>query len=123
MKNTLTDLNNCLFDTIEKRSCRMTEEEKAIRNRAVSIREMTDVQICEFIDRTYGKGMEEGARLAQSQAKAKPEDAIANVRKFIDYLTEKTGSGNRIGKGTILQLNRELENAIKSGLFSGEVNK
>ena len=67
--------------------------------------------------------MEEGARLAQSQAKAKPEDAIAHVRKFIDYLTEKTGSGNRIGKGTILQLNRELENAIKNGLFSGEVAK
>lgn len=84
---------------------------------------MTDAQLCEFIDRTYGKGMEEGARLAQSQTKAKPEDAIAHVRKFIDYLTEKTGCGNRIGKGTILQLNRELENAIKSGLFSGEVNK
>ena len=84
---------------------------------------MTDAQLCEFIDRTYGKGMEEGARLAQGQAKAKPEDAIAHVRKFIDYLTEKTGCGNRIGKGTILQLNRELENAIKSGLFSAEVNK
>jgi len=107
----------------KKRSCRMTEEEKAIHNRAVSIRKMTDAQLCEFIDRTYGKGMEEGARLAQSQAKAKPEDAIAHVRKFIDYLTEKTGCGNRIGKGTIMQLNRELENAIKSGLFSAEVNK
>jgi hypothetical protein len=108
---------------MKKRSCRMTEEEKAIHNRAVSIRKMTDAQLCEFIDRTYGKGMEEGAKLAQSQVKAKPEDAITHVRRFIDYLTEKTGSGNRIGKGTILQLNRELENAIKSGLFSGEVSK
>jgi len=106
---------------MKKRSCRMTEEEKAIHNRAVSIRKMTDAQLCEFIDRTYGKGMEEGAKLAQSRAQAKPEDAVDHVRKFIDYLTEKTGSGNRIGKGTILQLNRELENAIKDGLFSGEV--
>lgn len=105
----------------KKRSCRMTEEERAIHNRAVSIRKMTDAQLCEFIDRTYGKGMEEGAKLAQAQTK--PEDAITHVRRFIDYLTEKTGCGNRIGKGTILQLNRELENAIKSGLFSGEVNK
>lgn len=105
----------------KKRSCRMTEEEKAIHNRAVSIRKMTDAQLCEFIDRTYGKGMEEGAKLVQSRAQAKPEDAVDHVRKFIDYLTEKTGSGNRIGKGTILQLNRELENAIKGGLFPGEV--
>jgi len=109
----------------KKRACRMTEEERAIHNRAVSIRKMTYAQLCEFIDRTYGKGMEEGAKLAlaQSKVQAKPEDAIAHVRKFIDYLTEKTGCGNRIGKGTIMQLNRELENAIKSGLFSGEVNK
>ena len=67
--------------------------------------------------------MEEGARLAQTKAQTKPEDAVTHVKKFIDYLTEKTGSGNRIGKGTILQLNRELENAIKNGLFSGEVAK
>ena len=108
---------------MKKRSCRMTDEERAIHNRAVSIRKMTDAQLCEFIDRTYGKGMEEGARLAQTKAQTKPEDAVTHVKKFIDYLTEKTGSGNRIGKGTILQLNRELENAIKNGLFSGEVAK
>ena len=108
---------------MKKRSCRMTEEERAIHNRAVSIRKMTDAQLCEFIDRTYGKGMEEGAKLVQSRAQAKPEDAVDHVMKFIDYLTEKTGCGNRIGKGTIMQLNRELENAIKSGLFSGEVGE
>lgn len=108
---------------MKKRSCRMTEEEKAIHNRAVSIRKMTDAQICELIDRTYGKGMEEGARLAQTREQAKPADATAQVKKFIDYLTERTGSGNRIGRGTILQLNRELENAIDSGLFTKEGDK
>jgi hypothetical protein len=34
-------------------------------------------------------------------------------------LTGRVGTGNRIGKGTILQLNRELETAKKDGLFSG----
>jgi len=104
---------------MKKRACRMTEEEKAMHNRAVKLKKMTDAQLCEFIDRTYGKGMDEGARLAQVKAQAAPIDGAGYVKQFIDYLTEKTGSGNRIGPGTILQLNRELENAIVSGLFAG----
>ncbi len=34
---------------MKKRACRMTEEEKAMHNRAVKIRKMTETQHCEFI--------------------------------------------------------------------------
>lgn len=105
---------------MKKRSCRMTEEEKAMHSRAVKLKKMTDAQLCEFIDHTYGKGMEEGAKLAQVREQAAPVNGAGQVKRFIDYLTEKTGSGNRIGRGTILQLNRELEKAISGGLFTEE---
>jgi len=98
----------------------MTEEEKAMHNRAVRIKKMTDAQLCDFIDRTYGKGMEEGTKLAQAKTQVELIDGAGQVKRFIDYLTEKTGSGNRIGRGTILQLNRELEKAISGGLFTEE---
>lgn len=105
---------------MKKRNCRMTEEEKAMHDRAVKIKKMTDAQICDFIDRTYGKGMEEGTKLAQVQQTPAPEDTANQAEKFISYLESRTGSGNRIGHGTILQLKRELENATGSGLFSKE---
>ena len=108
---------------MKKRTCRMTEEEKAMHGRAVKLKKMTDAQLCEFIDHTYGKGMEEGAKLAQVRKREKPEDSAGQVIKFIDYLTARIGSGNRIGHGTILQLNRELENAINSGLFAGKAHQ
>jgi len=104
---------------MKKKNCRMTSEEKTMHERAVKIRKMTDAQLCDLIDRTYGRGMEEGTRLAQAQQEH--VDAVGLVKKFIQYLEGRTGSGNRIGCGTILQLNRELENAIKNRLFYGEV--
>lgn len=96
---------------MKKRACRMTEEEKAMHDRAVKLKKMTDAQLCEFIDHTYGKGMEEGTKLAQLQERPKEvTDRTDQVQKFIEYLERRTGSGNRIGRGTILQLNRELDN-------------
>ncbi len=108
---------------MKKRACRMTEEEKAMHDRAVKLKKMTDAQLCEFIDHTYGKGMEEGTKLAQINKQEEPTEAIDPVKKFIEYLEGRTGTGNRIGRGTILQLNRELENAINRGLFTGEATR
>lgn len=104
----------------KKRNCRMTDEEKKMHERAIKLRKMTDAQLCEFIDHTYGKGMEEGTKLAQLQEKPGQTKGADPVKKFIEWLEGRTGSGNRIGRGTILQLNRELENAIDGGLFNQE---
>ncbi len=106
----------------KKRNCRMTDEEKKMHERAIKLRKMTDAQLCEFVDRTYGRGMEEGAKLAEANIQKAQEmtvDGAVSVKAFIEYLTARVGTGNRIGKGTILQLNRELETAKKDGMFSG----
>ena len=104
---------------MKKRNCRKTEEEKAVHDRAVSIRKMTDAQICEFIDHTYQRGVAEGAELAASSSTQAAADGGASARKFITFLEGRVGSGNRIDKGTILYLSRELEAAQAAGLFSG----
>ena len=88
-----------------------------MHDRAVSIRKMTDAQICEFIDHTYQRGVAEGAELAASSS-TQAADGGASARKFITFLEGRVGSGNRIGKGTILYLSRELEAAQAAGLFS-----
>lgn len=99
-----------------KKNSKMTEEERAMHDRAVRIRKMTDEQLCEFIDHTYGKGMEEGTRIAGGKMPEFPSpDEV--VRKFIDYLEARVGSGNRIGRGTLLYLTRELDNAIAEGIL------
>ena len=99
-----------------KRNCRRDTEEKSIHERAVRLRKMTDAQICEFIDHTYQRGVSKGAELAAAQAA--PPDGGAAGRKFIAFLESRVGSGNRIGKGTILYLNRELEVAHAAGVFT-----
>lgn len=107
----------------KKRNCRMTSEEKEMHERAVNLKKMTDAQLCEFVDRTYGRGMEEGAKLAEASHLKEPkatQDGAATVKVFISYLAEQVGTGNRIGNGTILQLNRELEKAERNGVFREE---
>lgn len=101
---------------MKKKSCRMTEEEKSMHERAVRVRKMTDAQICDLIDHTYGRGMEEGAKLAGKSEAKQPTDEAA--KKFIAYLEGRTGTGNRIGKGTIIYLSRELESAKEAGVFA-----
>ena len=106
---------------MKKRNCRMTDQERAIHEKAVKIKKMTDAQVCDFIDRTYTKGLEDGKKITRPAAiTLTPEDGATHAKRFIEYLQGRTGTGNRIGLGTILQLNRELDNAIKSGLFKRE---
>ncbi|MDR1630062.1 MAG: hypothetical protein LBS36_07620 [Oscillospiraceae bacterium] len=107
----------------KKRNCRMTDDERQMHERAVRIRKMTDAQICEFIDRTYGKGMEEGSRLVEMDTKRQNSELVdgsEHVKTFIAFLKDRVGTGNRIGNGAILQLNRELESAQRNGIFGGQ---
>lgn len=101
-------------------NCRMTAEEKRIHKTAVRLKRMTDAQLCDFINKTYGRGMEDGAKHVKSPVSVETQSGAEYVKTFIEWLTERIGSGNRIGKGTVLQLNRELEKAEKDGLFKLE---
>ncbi len=103
-----------------KKNCRMTEAERAIHDRAVSIRKMTDRQICEFVDRQYSNGMGEGIKVAKQDAKATKNEAEA-ITKFIEYLTGKVGTGNGIGNGTIYRLKKELQAAVTDEIIRGTV--
>ena len=86
-----------------------------MHEKAVRIRKMTDAQISAFISDTYQDGMEAGAKLASAQTAS--ADGGAAAAKFLEFLEERVGSGNRIGKGTILYLHRELETAQATGIF------
>ena len=101
-----------------KKNCRMTEEERAMHDRAVRIRKKTDQQICEFVDRQHSVGIDEGIRLAHETAENTRDDA-ALINKFIDYLENKKGSGNGIGGGTIYRLRKEIANAVADGIIGG----
>ncbi len=101
-----------------KKNCRRTDEERAIHDRATRLRKMTDAQLCAFVDSTYGKGMEEGAKLADQQGAA-VQPTEEGARLFVKFLEGRTGSGNRIGKGTVLYITKELENAVAAGVFGG----
>lgn len=101
-----------------KKNCRRTDEERAIHDRATRLRKMTNAQLCAFIDSTYGRGMEEGAKLADQQSTA-TQPIEEGARLFVKFLEGRTGSGNRIGKGTVLYITKELENAVAAGVFGG----
>jgi len=98
----------------------MTSEEKEMHERAVKLKKMTDAQLCEFVDRTYGRGMEDGTKLAGNNRTIPARNGAESVKAFIAYLANQVGKGNRIGNGTILQLNRELEKAERNGMFNEE---
>ena len=42
---------------MKKHSCRMTDTEKEMHDRAVKIRKMTDEQLCKYIDDTRDKSV------------------------------------------------------------------
>jgi hypothetical protein len=101
-----------------KKNCRMTDEERAVHDRAVSLRKMTDQQLCEFMDRQHSLGVDEGIRLAKED-NAQHKGEADTVERFINYLAGKVGSGNGIGGGAILRLRKEAQNAITDGVIGG----
>lgn len=101
-----------------KKNCRMTDEERAVHDRAVSLRKMTDKQLCDAMDRQYSNGIDEGIKLAKTDSATKKNDREV-VERFIRYLEGKVGSGNGIGGGAIMRLHKEIENAIADGILGG----
>ncbi len=103
-----------------KKRYRMTDEERAIHDRAVSLRKMTDQKLCETMDRQHSSGIDEGIRLAKEEnAKRRTDREV--VERFISYLEGKIGTGNGIGGGTTYRLYKEVENAVTDGIIGGAV--
>lgn len=74
---------------MKKRSCRRTEDEKAIHDRACRIRKMTDAQICTHMDKL-------------AAAKGPPPEAV--IEDFLQALTIRTTDGTRVSDATIRKL-------------------
>lgn len=101
-----------------KRNCRRTDEEKAVHDRAVSLRKMNDQALCDFMDKQHKDGIELAKGSAQEEADARKNERDA-IDRFIEYLQEKVGSGNGIGCGTIMRLRKEVENAVSEVVLEG----
>lgn len=101
-----------------KKNCRMTDNERAIHDRAVSLRKMTDQQLCEAMDRQHSSGIDEGIRIAAENNDRRKNDREV-VERFIGYLESKVGTGNGIGGGTVYRLYKELNNAIDEKAIGG----
>ena len=99
------------------KNSKMSEHERAVHNRAVSLRKMTDQQLCDTMDRQHSAGIDEGLAMAKDELKKAKRDDTAVVKSFIEYLDGKVGCGNGIGNGTIIRLKKEVENAVKDGVL------
>ncbi len=97
---------------MKKRNCRKSEEEKAMHERAVKIRKMTDYQLCIYIDALKDNAYEDGFRDGKNQVKPAFGNAI---EEFIQRLDVMSGTGNGIGKSTVYKLRKfaEKEGYIK----------
>ena len=100
-----------------RKNWKMTEAERAMHDRAVSLRKMTDKQLCETMDRQHSTGIDEGLAMAKEELKKAKRDDTAVVKSFIDYLESKVGCGNGIGNGTIIRLHKELSNAVRDSVL------
>lgn len=106
-----------------KKNCRMTYNERAVHDRAVSLRKMTDQQLCDAMDRKYNDGLDEGVEIGiregirRRSAKQKSDREV--VELFISFLEDRVGSGNGIGGGTVYRLHKELDAAVTDGILGG----
>lgn len=78
-----------------KRSCRRSEDENRIHNRAVKLRKMTDEQLIAYIEDIKNLAVKAGAKSIEVSTDR-------NVAKFIDEIEAKGIPG--IGKVTIHKL-------------------
>ena len=101
---------------MKRKNCRRSEEERSAHEQAIRIRKMTDDQICDFIEKTYQEGA--GSVSAKPNTPGAHPAGEAAVTAFLEFLESRVGSGNRIGKGTILYLRREVETAREAGVFA-----
>ena len=69
---------------MKKRSCRMTDTEKEMHDRAVKIRKMTDEQLCKYIDDTQGKNDTRDKSVSIGKTTENKLYYLAREKGFID---------------------------------------
>lgn len=88
---------------MKKRSCRRTEKESELHDRAVKIRKMTDEQLCEYVDRKEQEAAESAYKRGLKEAE-KSKDAVGSVKDFLEEIQKSKIPG--VGTVTINKLKR-----------------
>lgn len=89
---------------MKKRSCRRTEQETAIHERAVKLRKMTDGQLCQFIDRERAQCIEDAYKKGYEDAEKASGGKGRSAGEFIAFIQGSKIAG--IGAVTINKLLR-----------------
>ena len=76
---------------MKKRSCRMTANEKAIHERAVKLRKMTDEQLCNYVDN--GNSEDKPATIGIDEFLTEAEGVkgvgLRTIQRLRDFATEQ----------------------------------
>ena len=81
---------------MQKRSCRRTPEEKAIHDKAVSLRKMSDRKLVELVEQQYKLGQEAGLTIGKAS-----KHNLAEIAETI-ILSLKTAKG--VGAATVAKI-------------------
>lgn len=93
---------------MKKRNCRKNNEEKALHEKAVKLRKMTDDQLCQYIDGLKDEAYEDGFNAGKNQEKPVVEKSNG-IEEFLQRLDTMSGTGNGIGKSTVYKLRKFAE--------------
>lgn len=87
------------IENMKKRSCRRTEDENRIHDKAVKMRKMTDEQLVHYVEDRVAKAESEGYNRGLKRGK-RESDSIDIIRVFIDKIAELPG----IGKASVKKI-------------------
>lgn len=87
------------IENMKKRSCRRTEDENRIHDKAVKMRKMTDEQLVHYVEDRVAKAESEGYNRGLKRGK-REGDSIDIIRAFIDKIAELPG----IGKASVKKI-------------------
>lgn len=87
----------------KKRSCRRTEDENKIHEKAVKMRKMTDEQLVHYVEDRVAKAYSEGANGAQEKAR----------KMDISAIVEKIGNVKGIGTTKLTEIKAILESHLE----------
>lgn len=91
----------------KKRSCRRTEDENKIHEKAVKMRKMTDEQLVHYVEDRVEKARSEGFNQGKQKAAPEPKIDIASI-------LEEIGAIKGIGAAKLTDIKTVLESRLEA---------
>ena len=96
-------------DMAKKRSCRRTEDENRIHEKAVKMRKMTDEQLVHYVEDRIEKARSEGFNKGKQKAASAPKMDLASIIEEIGRI-KGIGTAKLEDIKTVLERKLEAEN-------------